>query len=176
MQIKPVRIALIASAAAVGLSASAGAFAAVDVFIKFAGIEGESSHQDHKGSSDVIAFSWGAASTANGKKGCISDLVLTKNFDKASPQLITNAATGATIPTAELFMRKAGEGQKDFLKITMTNVKVSSYHASNGYSDTIDQVSLSFETMSGSYKAQDDKGGLGGETLWSIGPNPGKCQ
>jgi len=175
MQIEPVRIALIASAAAVGLSASAGAFAAVDMYIKFAGIEGESSHSDHKGESEVLSVSWGAASTVNGKKGCISDLSLNKYFDKASPHLITNAATGAAIPTATLTMRKAGEGQRDFFKITMTNVKVSSYHAAGGGEAPMESLSLSFDVMNGGYKPQDDRGGLGGEVVWSIGPNPGKC-
>ena len=177
MKFQRLSIAMIATAA--GLSASAGAYAAMDIFVKFAGIDGETADKQHQAESEVFSVSWGAASTANGKKGCVQDMSLTKKFDKASAQLITKAATGATIPTATLSMRKAGESPVDFLKITMTNVKVSSYAAagSSSYADApTESVSLSFETMSGEYKSQMRDGTLDAGIPWVIGPNGAKCQ
>ena len=47
MRIRKMRIALIASALAVGLLGSAGAFAAVDTFLKIDGIDGESTDDKH---------------------------------------------------------------------------------------------------------------------------------
>jgi type VI secretion system secreted protein Hcp len=175
MKFQRLSIAMIAAAA--GISSSASAYAAVDMFLRIDGISGESQSKDHKGESDVLALAWGAASTPNGKKGCVQDVNITKYVDSASPQLITNAATAAPVAKAVLSMRKSGEGQRDFLTITMTNVKVSSYQAaaSSGGASLVENLSLTFDTMEGDYKPQDDKGGLGGSIPWSIGPNPGKC-
>jgi type VI secretion system secreted protein Hcp len=168
-------IALIATVA--GLFGSSGALAAVDTFLKIDGIQGESIAKGFEGASDVFSWSWGAASTPDGKKGCIQEMDVTKSVDSASPALITNAATGAVAPKAVLTMRKPGEGGGNFLIITMTNVRVSSYQiaASSGAGSLAESVSLNFEIMSGVYRKQKEDGSFDAGTPWNIGPNSGKC-
>jgi type VI secretion system secreted protein Hcp len=176
MKFQRLSIAMIATAA--GLSASAGANAAVDIFLQIDGIQGESADAKFKGASEVLAWSWGEVSSANGKKGCIEDMHITKVVDKASPALITNASTGAPASKAVLSMRKAGDSQGTFLIITMNGVRVSSYQisGSSGAGAPFESLSLSFETMSGEYRAQKPDGSLDAGIPWNIGPNGGKCQ
>jgi type VI secretion system secreted protein Hcp len=175
MKLQRLSIAVIAAAA--GMSASSSANAAVDMFLKIDGINGESADAKHKGDSDVLSFSWGAASTANGKKGCIQDLSITKFVDSASPQLITNAATATPAANAVLTVRKAGGQPIEFFVVTMSNVKVASYAlaASNIQDRLVESVSLTFDIMDGAYRVQDEKGGFGASIPWSVGPNPARC-
>ena len=85
-------------------------------------------------------------------------------YDKASPVLAKNCASGKHFPTVVLTARKAGEGQKDFLKVTMKEVFVTSLAPSGGSEgDIVESVSASYKDIEFAYKPQDDKGGLGGE-------------
>lgn len=64
----------------------------------------------------------------------------------------------------KLTARKAGEGQKDFLKVTFKEVFISSVQpAGSSGGDVMEQVSCSYKDVEFAYKPQDDKGGLGGE-------------
>ena len=149
-----------------------------DTHIKFDGVEGEATHQDHKGEIEVLSWSWnvsnasGIAGGGSGKgKANPGDLVFTHKYDKASPILAKKCASGTHFPTVVLTARKSGEGQKDFFKITMKEVFITSA-APAGSSDgeIIENISMSYGAIDFSYKAQDDKGGLGGEVKfgWDV--------
>jgi type VI secretion system secreted protein Hcp len=60
--------------------------------------------------------------------------------------------------------RKSGEGQKEFLKITMKEVFIvntSPTGSSNG--EISEKVSMSYGDIEFTYKPQDEKGGTGGD-------------
>ncbi len=168
-------------AASLGLTIAGTCSAAtVDWFLKLDKIEGESTDARHKGEIDVLAWSWGvaqAASSGNGAnragKACISDLAFTKLIDKATPQLIGNAATGLRIANGVLIGRKAGGDGKatlvEFLKIELTNVLVSSFQsgASTGAVPT-ESISLSFTSMTVEYREQKADGSLGNAVTATI--------
>ncbi len=151
---------------------------AIDTHIKFDGVDGEATHKDHKGEIEVLSWSWGVSnvsSTSGGGSGKgkanPGDLHLTHHYDKASPVLAKQCATGKHFKQAVITCRKAGEGQKDFLKITMKEVFISSVQASGGSGgDMVESVSMSYKDVEFAYKAQDDKGGLGGEVKfgWNV--------
>jgi type VI secretion system secreted protein Hcp len=149
-----------------------------DTHIKFDGVEGEATHQDHKGEIEVLSWSWnvsnasGIAGGGSGKgKANPGDLVFTHKYDKASPILAKKCASGTHFPSVVLTARKSGEGQKDFFKITMKEVFITSA-APTGSSDgeIMESISMSYGAIDFSYKAQDDKGGLGGEVKfgWDV--------
>ena len=144
---------------------------AIDTHIKFDGVEGESTHADHKGEIEVLSWSWGLSSTATPGGGGGSgagktlpkELRVVHRYDKASLMLAKNAASGRHVISAMLSARKAGEGQKDFLKITMkevfiTSVSVSDSDLSDGPTE---EVALSYSQIDFAYQPQDSKGGLG---------------
>lgn len=146
---------------------------AIDTHIKFDGIEGESTSVDHKGEIEVLSWNWGLAQSAAGPaatgagsaklKTIPEQFRVVHHYDKASPVLAKNAASGKTIKTAVLTASKAGEGQKDFLKITMKEVFVTSVHSSCGEgSDIAEEVALSYGSIAFAYQPATAKGTLGG--------------
>jgi type VI secretion system secreted protein Hcp len=151
---------------------------AIDTHIKFDGVEGESTHEDHKKEIEVLSWSWGVSNASalsgggSGKgKAQPGDLHLAKKYDKASPVLAKKCAQGVHFPTVVLTARKSGEGQKDFLKVTLKEVFITSVqNAAGGDGDIMENVSMSYADLEFAYKAQDDKGGTTGEVKfgWNV--------
>jgi type VI secretion system secreted protein Hcp len=141
-----------------------------DTHIKFDGVDGEATHKDHKGEIEVLSWSWNVTNnnqgigTGSGKgKANPGDFVFTHTFDKASPILAKQAAAGKHFKTVVLTARKAGEGQKDFLKVSLKEAFITSVSPSGGHGgEIIENVSMSYKDIEFEYKPQDDKGGLGG--------------
>jgi type VI secretion system secreted protein Hcp len=147
-----------------------------DATIKFDGVDGESVKP--KGEIEVLSWNWGVmqpSSTAGGGSGkgkaIPSDFHFTHFYDKASPVLAKHCVAGKHFPTVKLTARKAGEGQQDFLIVTMKEVLVTgvSPGGSSG-GDVMEQVSCSYKDVEFAYKPQDDKGALGGEVKfgWDV--------
>ena len=155
---------------------------AVDYFLKIEGIDGESADKKHKDEIEVSAFQWQetqAGSFGQGSGGG-SGKVQMKNLEfqcpvgKSSPKLMLACATGQHIPSAVLTCRKAGGGQQEFYKITLSDVLVSSYKTgceapSNGNAGTddgyalglpTDHVGLNFGKIQVEYRPQKSDGSL----------------
>ena len=106
---------------------------AVDMFMKFEGIEGESNDAKHENEIDVLAWSWGFSQSGTTHMGGgggagkvqVSDLSFTKYIDKSSAALLQHCFTGKHIPTANLVVRKAGGEQVEYLKVDMEDVMVT---------------------------------------------------
>lgn len=143
-----------------------------DSHIKFDGVDGESTHADHKGEIDVLSWQWyvnnpssgGSASGGSGRgKAIPGDFHFTHHYDKASPVLAKKCAQGVHFPTVKLTARKAGEGQKDFLVVTLKEVFITSVSNSGSTGgDILESVAFTYKEIEFEYKPQDDKGGLGG--------------
>ncbi|HSW08713.1 Hcp family type VI secretion system effector [Aquabacterium sp.] len=151
-----------------------------DTHIKFEGVDGEATHKDHKGEIEVLSWNWnvtnsnvgGTSGGGSGKgKATPGDFSFTHVFDKASPILAKQAAAGKHFATVVLTARKAGEGQKDFLKVTMKEAFITAVSPSGGHGgEIIENVAMSYKDIEFEYKPQDDKGGLGGAVKfgWNI--------
>lgn len=150
-----------------------------DTHIKFDGVDGESTHKDHKGEIEILSWSWSVtqpSATAGGGSGkgkaIPGDFNFVHRYDKASPVLAKQCASGKHFATSKLTARKAGEGQKDFLVVTMKEVFITAVHPSGGGDgEIVESVSASYKDIEFAYKPQDDKGGLGGEVKfgWNTG-------
>ena len=89
---------------------------AIDTHIKFDGVEGEATHVDHKGEIDVLSWKWdvsnvsgaGKAGGSGQGKAQPGNFVFSHNYDKASPVLAKNCASGKHFATVVLTARKAG--------------------------------------------------------------------
>ena len=163
---------------ATGIASSTSVVSANDIFLKIAGVQGESTDDKHKNEIDVLSWSWGTSTgTAKTKRGtiapqCIQDLALTKFVDSATPQLIMLAVMGQTAKDATLSVRKSGvKEQQEFLILKMTDVMVTSYQtggSSGNESPLVDSVMLSFSTIQGEYKKQRPDGTLGDSVFFQI--------
>jgi type VI secretion system secreted protein Hcp len=147
----------------------------IDTHIKFDGVEGESTHEDHKGEIAILSWTWDVTNESNlagggsGKgKATPGLLKFSHLYDKASPVLAKKCAQGVHFKDAVLTARKSGEGQKDFLKITLKEVFVTAVEPSADSGGEISEsVSASYAEIEFAYKPQDDKGGLGGEVKFA---------
>ena len=151
--------------------------AAVDYFIKFDGIKGESTDANHKDEIDIESWSWGASNAGTARAGgrasagkvSMQDFHFVMKLNKASPALMRSCATGEHIKSATLSGRKAGKGQQDYLTFKFHDVLVSSYQTGGTErADVVptEQVSFNFAKIEVSYKSQKPDGSLGtGDTF-----------
>jgi len=159
---------------------------ALDIFINMgASIKGESrdSVQGKAGDIDVLAWSWGMSQSGSTHMGAgggagkasFQDISFTKYIDSSTNALMTALAKGSHIPEVKLLVRKAGEGQKKYILITMKEVLVTSISTggSGGEDRLTENVTLNFAEVKFDYTAQDAKGGMGADKTfaWNIAEN-----
>jgi len=143
--------------------------AAFDYFLRLDGIPGESLDAKHKGEIDVLSWSWGEsqeiAATPGGGSGAgkvaMTDLHVSANLSKASPQLLLACAAGTHIKSAVLTGRKAGKAQAEFLTFSLSDVLVSAYQTGGATAESpLDSISLNFSKIEVSYKQSKADGSL----------------
>lgn len=158
--------------------------AAVDYFLKLDGIEGES--QDHAHKNEIALESWSLGATQAGTsaygggggagKVAYQDVHFVSKISKASSKLLLMCSDGEHIKKAVLTCRKAGKQQQEFLKVTFSDLLVSSYQTGgSAQSDIVptDQFSLNFSKIEFEYKEQKADGTLGGPVKagWDLKQN-----
>jgi type VI secretion system secreted protein Hcp len=140
---------------AVCLVSSQATHAAFDAFLKIEGIPGESRDSSHKEEIDVLSWSWGASNTGThaggggGGAGKVSmnDLTVTKALDKSSPRLMLACAKGDLVRQAVLVCRSQEAEPVEYLKITLSDILVSSYSTSGsagGDDRPMESISFNF--------------------------------
>jgi type VI secretion system secreted protein Hcp len=132
---------------------------------------------------DVLAWSWGVSNSGSFHAGSgggvgkanFQDISFTKYIDKASAPLLLACANGKHFGSATLTVRKAGEKPLEYLKVTMTQVMVTSVSTggSGGEDRLTENVSLNFAKVKFEYNMQDEKGmkQTGGQMSWDIAAN-----
>lgn len=143
---------------------------AVDFFLKLDGINGEATDQNHKNEIGVLSWSWGASQTTSvtgtsgsaAGKAQLADLHIVKNYDVASVPLFKSLLSGKHIATGTLTANKAGsaDGGKPFLKVTLTELFVTSVQSSGSSEIPTESVSFSYATIKVEYSKQNDQGVL----------------
>ncbi len=159
---------------------------ACDYFLKIDGIDGESLDEKHKNEIEVASFRWSekqpgtfqrsSTSGATGGKVQMNNFIFTMLTNKSSPKLFLACAKGDHIKSAVLTCRKAGGGQQEFFKITLSEVLVSHYETLStegdgmfreegepiGFHDgsPLDRVELAFGKIECEYRPQKADGSL----------------
>lgn len=156
---------------------------AMDIFIKIGDLKGESIDDKHKDEIQVLAWSWGMSQSGTTHMGpgggsgkvAVQDLSFTHFLDKASPNLMLACANGKHFSEALLTVRKAGEKPLEYLKVTMTDLIVTSCTTggSGGEDRITENVSLNFAKFKVEYTPQ-KKDGSGDAPVtigWDIAGN-----
>jgi len=141
---------------------------AVDFFLKLDAIDGESTDQNHKNEISVMSFSWGASQVTSvagtggsgAGKANLADLSIMKTYDSASVPLFKALLAGTHIATGVLTASKAGGNGKPFIKISLTELFVTSVQSSGSSEIPMESVSFSYNTIKSEYFMQDEKGNL----------------
>jgi type VI secretion system secreted protein Hcp len=156
---------------------------AMDIFIKIDTLKGESVDKTHAGEIDVLAWSWGVSNSgsahvgggAGAGKANVQDLSFTKYIDKSSPDLLLAACNGKHYTTATLVVRKAGEKPLEYVKVTMTEVLITSVSTggSGGEDRLTENVTLNFAAVKVDYVEQKKDGSAGDKPSmnWNIAEN-----
>lgn len=159
---------------------------AIDMFINMgAKIKGETKDkvQGPKGDIDVLAWSWGMSQSGSthmgggggAGKANFQDISFTKYVDSASQALMGALAKGSHIDKVTLLVRKAGEGQHNYIVIDMQEVIVTSLSTggSGGEDRLTENVTLNFAKVSFDYFKQDAKGAVASAGIfkWNIAEN-----
>ncbi len=99
---------------------------AFDIFMDIDGIAGESTKPLHKGSIEVMSWSWGVSQTSAGALGreLVGQATLIKRIDKATPLLLKRLVDGTALPLVTVQLTRA-DGQT-FLKYELKDVMISS--------------------------------------------------
>ena len=136
-----------------------------EYFMKFDNIPGDTTDKTHPNEIKVVSWSWGEVNTSTvvpnfAGRADLQDLHFTARTSKASPLLFVNCAGAARSTSAVLTGRKVGANPVEYLKITMTDVLISSYQAAGHEADDLplDQVSLNFGKIQISYIPQNADG------------------
>lgn len=143
-----------------------------DYFLKIEGVPGESKDGEHKDEIEVDRFGCvvrQAVSASNGGglgagRAEFHDFYFRMRTSKATPKLFLACATGQHFNKAVLVCRKAGGKQEEYLKITLSEVLVSSFQntvvTDEETSEMIDCVTLRFAKYEEEYKEQKADGSL----------------
>jgi type VI secretion system secreted protein Hcp len=140
--------------------------AAVNLYLKLDGIEGEGKDEAHQGWIDLFSYQFGVARPSTGQDGesqrgaSFSDLTITKFVDKSSPSLLFDTASETHIEDATIDVVKAGtDKSKPFLEYTLSKVLVSNIISGGVISP--ESVSLNFAAIQMKYSPQNSDGTLG---------------
>jgi len=156
---------------------------AIDMFLKLATVDGESTDSVHSGEIDLLSWSFAAHQTGTSNTGggagagrvAIQDLTLTKKVDKSSPTLFALCCSGAHLDDGTLTVRKAGGEALEYLIIKMEHILITGCQTtgSDGQDQLVEQVSLNFKRVGLKYTPQKDDGTGGPEVAggWDIGGN-----
>ena len=133
-------------------------------YIKFDGIDGESTDDKHKKWTDLESASLvmhrptaGATGAARARGDVVlEDIACSKLLDKSSPKLAEAICKGKVFPKVEIHFTTgmADEGRTTYLAYELKNVLVSSYNLSgSGQSDMkpMESFSLNFEEIKKTY-------------------------
>ncbi|NYZ17586.1 type VI secretion system tube protein Hcp [Azospirillum sp. RWY-5-1] len=141
------------------------------IYVKYEGIDGEATHQDHKKWLDVGSLQWGvgraistpSGSTANreASEPSVSEVTITKLMDASSPKFFTEACTGAVGKKVEIHLVTTGSPGVTYAEYILTNALVSAYSMSSGGDRPSESVSISFTKMEYKFIPYDDKNKAG---------------
>jgi len=123
-------------------------------FIKFDGIDGESTDKDHKGWIDLMSISENPSiaseSTTARTRGetTLGDVVVVKELDKSSPKLAESILMGKVFPKVEIHLTSSAG--TIYHTYELTNVMIINYSIS-GDADQLpmEEFSLNFEKLVG---------------------------
>lgn len=154
---------------------------AVDMFLKLDGIKGESKDSKHKDEMQIDSVQWGLSQPGTGGLGggsgagkvSVSDITVTKLFDKASCDLMHACCSGKHIPQGVITVRKAGDQPLEYLKITLHDILISNISHSSGGDLVTESLSLNFSKFKVEYQEQkpDGSGTPAGQVGWDLKAN-----
>ncbi len=153
------------------------------IYMKIDGIDGDSADGQFAGWMELMSYGWGVdmeMSTTGGGGGTgkahFQDLHFTKQSAKGSPAIMLACASGKHLPAVQIVLTKPrNEKPEAYLKITLTDVLVSSYRQMGDSGGIpIDEVGLVFAKIRYDQAYQRPNGATDFQTAtWNLKTNTG---
>lgn len=131
-------------------------------------VKGECATPGHADDIAVRSWSWGvSAPAAMGSvqataRRSYKNLTFIKGTDTASTALLSALATNDEVKEARLMLRRAGEGQQDFFRMTLKNARITSVDLdSSEDGDVWERVTVAFTKVEIEYSPQQRTGQRG---------------
>jgi type VI secretion system secreted protein Hcp len=156
-----------------------------DAFIKFDGIEGESTDGKHAGWIEIINFDLdvgqrvsrtaSSAGGATGERADFSEFSFSKLLDRATPELTLACAAGAHFDKIVIEICRAGHNKVKFMEYTLFNCIVSAISTASAAGEfPVDEVAVNFGRILWCYTQQSRTGGAAVGNIatgWSLEKN-----
>jgi type VI secretion system secreted protein Hcp len=111
----------------------------------FDGIKGDVTTADYKGWIELNSFQFGVSRGVESSSPSISEIVVSKYLDSASPKLYQDSLAGAFDTKVTIKMTSTTKNKVEtFLTYELTDCGVSSYSQSSGGDAPVESLSLNF--------------------------------
>jgi len=137
-------------------------------------LKGEASSKGHEKEILAHGFQFGvSASSAIGSGQATArrqykHLIVTKRLDSASTSLMSALSTNDEIKELKLALRKPGDGQEDFFKITLAGARVVGVDLDcDASGEAVERASFAFTKIDVEYRVQGADGILGAGSTFS---------
>ena len=136
------------------------------IYMNWDGVPGDVTEANHTGWIELTSFQWGIGrgigSAMSGQASressipSVSEVVVTKRMDKASPGLWTDSVAGQLNTTVKIEFTTTSKGATEtFLSYEFDNTGLSGYSVSSGGDMPTESLSLNFTKMSWTYTGMD---------------------
>ena len=137
-------------------------------------VKGEAQSKGHEDDILVKRWQWGLSSAAahdsiqaSGRRQW-TGLTVVKSIDRATTSLMAALATNDEVKEAVLSMRKPGDGQVEFFKITLRRGRVAQVsHDVDATGTTTEVLVLLFTEVEVEYRPQSVSGAVGGTSSFT---------
>jgi type VI secretion system secreted protein Hcp len=156
----------------------------VDMFLEFdkgANITGESIDDAHKGCLQIDSFSFGAEMPASAESGTglgagkvkFEQFTFKTKSSLASASAFKDMYKGLHIPKATLYLRKAGGGQKDYMKFVFKELIITKYAVDGSGEEPVEDLAFAYTGLYVLYNQQNQDGSLGDkrDAGWDVKAN-----
>ena len=135
------------------------------IYLQYEKVDGEVTESGHKGWIELQSFQWGvgrgittpvgSSSKRESSSPSVSEIVVTKNTDKASPLLFMEATVGKAKKSVIEFTETGGDTQEVYLRFEMENTLISGYSISSAGDRPAESFSLNFTKIEMKYTPYD---------------------
>lgn len=144
----------------------------VDMFLEFdksASITGESIDKGHPNTIQIDSFSFSTELPASAEQGTglgagkvkFNEFAFKMKSSLASASCFKNLYKGTHIPSAKLYLRKSGGGQKDYMVYQFKDLLITKYGIDGGSEDPVEDITFAYTGLYVKYNQQKQDGSLG---------------
>ena len=131
------------------------------IYIKYEGIDGDVTHDQHKKWIDIQKLTWGVGRAVSTPVGSamnreasephVSEVTVTKMMDASSPKFFTEGCTGKHGKKVVIHLVTTGSPGDTYVEYTLTNTLVSGYSVSTTGDRPVEQINFNFTKIEVKY-------------------------